>query len=408
MARIVVIGAGMVGLSCAYALRREAHEVTILDRDPAGDKASVGNAGGIGVTEIVPASTPGLLWRVPGWLLDPLGPLWLRPAHLPRLAPWLWRFLRAGRPDEVRRITAALAALMAATYDDLDPMLAALGLSGDLHRVGALWVYETERAFAAAAPDRALRRRHGLVFDEIGGAEARALEPALGPHVARAVMTPQWSHVTDPKRLVDRLRHYLSGQGVEVLARAVSAIGDGCVATAQGETIRFDTLVVAAGAWSGRLARGIGDRVLIESERGYNATLPAPGVTLSREIIFAERAFVATPLGVGLRIGGAAEFAGLEAPANHRRSAALVTLARRYLPGLDPTGGTPWMGHRPTTPDSMPVIGRSPSRPDVVYAFGHGHTGLTLGPTTGRLVADIVAGRPPPIDLTPFSISRFA
>jgi D-amino-acid dehydrogenase len=147
---------------------------------------------------------------------------------------------------------------------------------------------------------------------------------------------------------------------------------------------------------------------LIESERGYNATLPTPGVRLSREVIFAERQFVATPLDMGLRIGGAAEFAGLEAAPNWRRSEALMTLVRRYLPDLDTRGARLWMGNRPTIPDSLPVIGRSARQADVFYAFGHGHLGLTLGPTTGRLVADLVTGRIPSIDLAPFSITRFA
>ena len=148
--------------------------------------------------------------------------------------------------------------------------------------------------------------------------------------------------------------------------------------------------------------------MLLESERGYNTTLPDPGIQLRAEVIFAERKFVATPLAPGLRIGGAAEFAGLEAPPNYARCDALLSLAARYLPGLRADGGTQWMGHRPTTPDSLPVIGRSPRRRDVFYAFGHGHTGLTLGPTTGRLIAGLVAGRPSPLDLAPFAIERFS
>ncbi len=405
--RVVVVGAGMIGLSCAHALLSEGHAVTVIDRDPAGDKASFGNAGGIGVTEIVPASVPGLVWRVPGWLFDPRGPLSVRPAHLPTLGPWLWRFLRAGRPAEVARITTALTGLIAPTYDDFLPMLATLGLSGDLHRVGALWVYETEAGFRADAADRARRRRHGIVFEEISGAQARAMEPALGPAVVRAAFTPQWSHVSDPKRIVDRLREHVVAGGADLRCAEVTGIAGTAVTMAEGRTQPFDRLVIAAGAWSGALARRLGDRVLLESERGYNATLPAAGVRLGREVIFAERQFVATPLDIGLRIGGAAEFAGLVAGANTRRSDALVKLARRYLPGLDDTGAVRWMGHRPTTPDSMPVIGASPRRADVIYAFGHSHLGLTLGPTTGRLVADLVAGRTPPLDLSPFSIARF-
>ncbi len=404
---VLVIGAGIVGLSCARAMCRDGHAVTVLDRDPAGDKASFGNAGGLGITEILPAAAPGLIWQVPRWLADPLGPLSLRPAHLPRLLPWLRRFLRSGTPAETARIAAALAGLLAPVYDDILPLLDELGLSGDLHRVGALWVYETEAGFNRDAAPHALRRRHGIEVEAISADQARRLEPALAPVVARAVVTPQWSHVDDPKRIVDRLRQVLEARGVRFLRQEATGIDGGAVITATGERLPFDRLVVAAGAWSGRLARAAGDRVLIESERGYNATLPSPGLQLRREIIFAERQFVATPLEIGLRIGGAAEFAGLEAAPNWRRSDALVTLARRYLPDLDARNAQRWMGHRPTTPDSLPVIGKSPRQPYVFYAFGHGHLGLTLGPTTGRLVADLVGGRTPPIDLAPFSIKRF-
>ena len=405
--RIVVIGAGIVGLCAARALTREGHAVTVIDRDPVGDKASFGNAGGIGVTEILPAAAPGLIWQVPKWLLDPLGPLSLRPGHLPRLLPWLWRFLRTGTPAELERIAGALAGLLAPVYDDILPLLADLDLSTDLHRVGALWIYDTEAGFDHDAPAHAMRRRHGIDVETIGPFEAGRLEPALAPTKVRAVITPGWSHVSDPKRIVDRLRDVLRAEGVAIRAGLVTGVDGQTVVTAAGDRIPFDRLVVAAGAWSGHLARAIGDPVLLDSERGYNVTLPSPGVSLSREVIFAERQFVATPLEIGLRIGGAAEFAGLDAKPNYRRCDALMSLARRYLPGLDTRGEVRWMGHRPATPDSMPVIGLSRRRPDVVYAFGHGHLGLTLGPTTGRIVADILGGRPSRIDLSPFSIARF-
>lgn len=407
MSRILVIGAGIVGLSCAHALRADGHDVSVLDRDPPGDKCSFGNAAGIGVTEIIPASVPGLAWKVPGWLFDPLGPLSLRLRHFPRLVPWLLRFLKEGRWDRVEAIAAALATLSARTYDDLLPLLAELELTGDLHRVGALWVYETREGFEADMRFHRLRRRHGLVCEEMSGEEARRMEPALAGSIRHAIMTPQWSNVADPKRVVDRLRTHLEARGVVMIKGEAVGIAGREVATTDGRRIGFDRLVVAGGAWSGRLARQIGDRALIESERGYNTTLPSPGVSLSREVIFAERAFVATPIAAGLRIGGAAEFAGLDAAPNYARSDALAELGRRFLPGLNTRGGTRWMGHRPTTADSLPVIGRSPRRDDVFYAFGHGHTGLTFGPTTGRLIAELVAGRQTSVDVAPFAIQRF-
>ncbi len=413
MRHVIVIGAGIVGLATAHHLLKEGVSVTLVDRDPEGDKASFGNAGGIAVTEVVPASVPGLLWKVPGWLLDPLGPLAIRPGHAPRLIPWLLCFSSAGKPLEVKRIAAALATLNARVYEDLLPMLAEHGLHGELQQLGALTVYEKAAAFDKDAVQWDLKRACGIEVHTLNGKEVRDIEPAIGPSITRGVFTPQWSHVKDPKALVDKLRRSLVDRGLSIQVGEVCGIHSGLqldaasVSLSNGHRLLADKVVVAAGAWSGLLARRVGDKVLLESERGYNTTLPAPGVALSREVIFAERHFVATPLSCGLRIGGAAEFGGLCAPANFKRSQALARLAALYLPGLQTKGGTCWAGHRPATPDSLPVIGVSPCNPSVIYAFGHGHLGLTQAATTGRLVSDIALGRPSLVDLAPYAISRF-
>lgn len=413
MKHVLVIGAGIVGLSTAHHLLKDGARVTLIDRDPQGDKASFGNAGGIAVTEVVPASVPGMLWKVPRWLLDPLGPLAIRAAHAPRLIPWLLRFSGAGRPAQVRHIAQALAALNTRVYVDLLPLLGENGLLDELRQLGALTVYEKPAAFENDAAQWALKRAHGVEVLALSGNEAREIEPALSSSITHGVFTPQWSHVRDPKILVDKLRQSLIGRGLCIRVGEVSGIGPGLdgeavsVRLGEGQWVQADKVVVAAGAWSGQLARAVGDKVLLESERGYNTTLAAPGVVLSREIIFAERHFVATPLSCGLRIGGAAEFGGLNAAANFKRSHALARLAAHYLPGLQTEGGTCWAGHRPATPDSLPVIGPSPRNPAVIYAFGHGHLGLTQGATTGRLVSDIALGKPPQIDLEPYAISRF-
>jgi glycine/D-amino acid oxidase-like deaminating enzyme len=221
----IVIGAGIVGLAAAYRLSGDGVAVTVVDRDPAGDKASFGNAAGIAVTEVVPASVPGLAWKVPGWLIDPLGPLAVRPAHLPRLIPWLWRFARAGKPSEVARIGQALAALNQRVYDDLLPMLDDIGCEDQIHRNGALTVYETENGFQRDAEEWALKRKHGVEVQTLTAGEARALEPALGPIIARGVLTPQWSHINDPRLLVDRLRTWLEAtRGVTIFSGDVSRL----------------------------------------------------------------------------------------------------------------------------------------------------------------------------------------
>lgn len=409
---IVVIGAGIIGLSAAYHLVRGGTRVTVIDRDPLGDKASLGNAGAIAVAEIMPASAPGALFRIARWMFDPLGPVAVRPTYAPKLLPFLWRFAKASTLPEVERICAALAAINLRVYDDLLPMLADARLSQALHRKGALSLYETEAGYQRDAAEWARKRAHGIVCQDLSSAEARQLEPALGTRVHRAVLTPQWSFVSDPKQIVDGLRQRLVQYGVLIATEEVREIlcetSTVTIVGAGGTRLTADKVVIAAGAWSGRLARGLGDRVLLESERGYNMTLPNSGISLERQLTFAERKFVATPLSRGLRIGGAAEFGGLSAPPNYKRSQVLVDLARRYLPGLRCEGGTSWAGHRPTTPDSLPVIGRSPRHANVIYAFGHGHLGLTQAATTGRMVAELALDTPSSIDITPYGIERFA
>ncbi|MCZ8081142.1 MAG: FAD-binding oxidoreductase [Rhodobacteraceae bacterium] len=408
---VLIVGGGIIGLAVAHHLLGRGHTVTILDRDPEGDRASYGNAGGIAVSEVIPASAPGVFLKVPGWLLDPLGPLAVRWRHLPSLIPWLLQFSHASSRTEMLRGAKALASLNNRTYDDLLPMLAANGLQNELHCKGALSVYETERAFQADAGTWDLRRLHGITCDELSGDQAREMEPALGPIVRRAVATPQWSHVSDPRTLHSALLTSLRQRGLKVIRGTAAGLTPTesavTVDTSDAGPLAAEDVVIAAGAWSGFLAATIGDRVLLESERGYNTTIAAPGIQLGREIIFAERQFVATPLSCGLRIGGAAEFGGLDAKPNFKRSNALVSLAHRYFPDLVETHGTVWSGHRPATPDSLPVIGRSSRNRRVIHAFGHGHLGLTQAATTGRLVADLIDGATPVVDLLPFSVDRF-
>lgn len=408
----MVVGAGIIGLSAAFHLVETGLRVVVIDRDPEGDKASFGNAGAIAVTEVVPAATPHAIWHAIGWTCDPLGPLSIRPKHALRLLPWLIEFARASTSERAARVSRALASLNRRAYDDLVPMLAALGLADELRPSGALTLYESERGYRKDATDWECKRSYGIVVQNITASEARELEPALGCRVHRAVLTPQWSHVSDPKKVVDRLRQWLVTHGVSMVRGEVYQVDRGVGSTQVlhlkgGARLTSRRVVVAAGAWSAALANGIGDRVLLESERGYNTTLTDPGITVKRQLIFAERKFVATPLDCGLRIGGAAEFGGLSAAPNFRRSRLLVELASAFLPGLQTDKGTVWAGHRPATPDSLPIIGASSRNPDIYYAFGHGHLGLTQAATTGRLISELLIGSSPSVDLRPFAVARF-
>ncbi|WP_229722347.1 NAD(P)/FAD-dependent oxidoreductase [Xylophilus rhododendri] len=365
---LVVVGAGIVGLSCAWEAQRRGWAVSIVDRDFEGDRASHGNAGGIAVSECVPLSLAGLGLKPLRWLLDPLGPLSVRPAHAPRLLPWFLALRKVAEPARFQRIARALATINDISLPAFEDMLADIGLQGDIHKRGALTVYETAAAFAQDAAEWALKRSLGVRWREVSASEIRSLEPALAPAFAAGVMLEDWAHIDDPMRVVQRLRETLQARGAVLVRGEVAAISaqGPAQATAQlasGGKVTGQRLLVAAGAWSARLSQGVGDKALLESERGYNTTLPESASMLGREVIFAERKFVATPLSVGLRIGGAAEFAGLDSAPNYQRSDALLQLARRYLPDLQEAGARRWMGNRPATPDSLPVIGpRPPTR----------------------------------------------
>ncbi|MDR5795585.1 FAD-binding oxidoreductase [Caballeronia sp. LZ008] len=408
MTDVIVIGAGIVGLACAWAALREGARVTLVDRDFEGDRASHGNAGGIAVTESTPIVVHGMFTKAAKWLMDPLGPLALDWKHVPKALPWFMAFRRASEPARFRAISHALSLLNNRVYDDILPMFDDIGASAMLYRRGALTVYETDAAFAADQPEWSFKRELGARWHALSAQQVRECEPSLAPVFRHGVFLDDWSHIGDPRRIVTLLRERVRALGarfVTGIARAIDAPES--VVLDDGTRVNGRRIVIAAGAWSAALARSIGDSVLLESERGYNATLPKHGVALTREVIFAERKFVATPLDIGLRIGGAAEFAGIDAPPNYRRSDALLELGKRFIEGIDDTDAVKWMGHRPATPDSLPVIGASPRMPSVVHAFGHGHLGLTQSATTAALVADVLAGRTPRVPLTPYSIARF-
>ncbi len=409
---VVVIGGGIVGLACAWSALRDGAAVTVVDRDFAGDRTSHGNAGGIAVTESTPISVNGLYMKAIKWLFDPLGPLSLDWKHVPAALPWFLEFQRASNKERFKDISFALAKLNNRVYDDIVPMFEDIGVMDSFYRRGALTVYESDAAFAADQHEWAFKRELGVRWRAMTADDIRECEPSLAPVFRHGVFLDDWSHIGDPMRVVIQLRNRVRELGAQCVEGTVKAldVSDGlapAAVLATGDRVKGRRIVVATGAWSAEIAASIGDRVLLDSERGYNTTLPFHGIGLSREVIFAERKFVATPLDIGVRIGGAAEFAGLNAPPNYKRSDALLALGKRFLPGIDDAGAVKWMGHRPATPDSLPVIGRSPRASNVIYAFGHGHLGLTQSATTGALVADLLADRKPGIGLEPYSISRF-
>ena len=408
---VIVVGAGVVGISAALMLQARGLSAWIIDREGPAAGASAGNAGAFAFTDILPLASPGILRKAPTWLLDPLGPLSIPPGYALQIAPWMFRFWRACSPRNVKLSTAAQTALMDLSRAELDPFLARTGTEAMLRKDGNLQVYESEAEFQAALPGWQVRAAHGIEFQHLTAPEMAELQPGLSPRFTRGTFTPGWFSIADPKHYTQALAERFTQTGGTLLRDDIQDLRvDETGVTLHGSTgnqYRTGHAVVAAGAFSQRLARAAGDRIPLETERGYNTTLPPDAFDLRMQITFGGHGFVVSRLSTGIRVGGAVELGGLKRPPDFRRSEAMLAKARTFLPGLKPDGGVQWMGFRPSLPDSLPVIGRSRATPRVIHAFGHGHLGLTQSTGTARLVADLLTDRPPAIDIASFSPQRF-
>ncbi len=408
--QVVVIGGGIVGVCCALALRRDGHAVTVLDPTP-GEGASKSNAGFISSGSCVPIATPGIVRRVPKMLLDPLAPLAVRWSYLPWIAPWLVRFVRASAPERVEAASVALNGLTSSARDAYASLVAGSPAARHIHSGGVLYVFQSDASFAGAEWGLDLRRRRGVEFEVLHGADIRDLEPALAPSVRHAVFYRKTQFVPDPRALVLALAEDFTRLGGTVVKETVTDVtvrarGPHAVETTGGRR-DAEVLVLAAGAWSKRLAARLGARVPLDTERGYVVTLPRPGAAPKIPVLSGDYSFAITPMETGLRLSGTVELAGLHAPPNYARARKLIDGATRVLGAVDPTDATYAMAFRPSMPDSLPVLGPSPRVPSVFFAFGHGHIGLTCGAVTGQLVAEMVGERPTAIDLAPFRADRF-
>ena len=408
MARIAVIGAGIVGASIATWLISEGHEIVAYERDPDGLPASTGNASLIALPEIAPLASPGILKSVPGWLLDPLGPLALRWPDLPALTPWLVAFLASATPAKGARARAGLAALMHTALDDHFALGRMAGLDGHLRQAGYLSVHDSAASVKAGLHEAELvRQALGYPYEQLSPEAARQLVPQLEGEFFGAIHQPVYWAASNPLTVLRHHQAFIRDRG-RMVGSPVLAVEQepDCVAVRQadGTLDRFDRVVIAAGVWSRDLVRQFSLKILLETERGYNTTFTDLDWNIAMPLGFADHGFVATPLVDGLRVGGAVELGRPETPANYARAKAMRSKMRRYVPSL-PEGGVEWMGRRPSTPDSLPVISRHPQDDRIVFAFGHGHLGLTLSAVTARLVAGLIANRP--VDVSAYDIRRF-
>ncbi|MBN9046142.1 MAG: FAD-binding oxidoreductase [Rhizobiales bacterium] len=408
---IVIVGGGIVGVATAALLAETGRDVLVIDRTGICEETSAGNAAAFAFSDILPLASKGVMRKVPGWLMDPLGPFTIRPSYLPKMVPWLYRFWRASNAAAQARTATAQAAIMRLAESEMLGLVDRAALRGMVREDGNLELYESEAELAASQPGWDVREKTGIVYEHVRGSRLAELQPGLSPRFVAGTFVPGWMNVSEPKLFGQAIWAYAESRGARFQrgeVRAARPAGGGARLTlADGGEIAAAHLIVMAGAWSRGLAGAFGDPVPLDTERGYNTTLPVGSFDVKRQLTFPGHGFVITPLETGLRVGGAVEFGGLALPPNFARADAMLKKAAMFLPGLRTEGGRQWMGYRPSMPDSLPIIGRASRGGNIYYGFGHGHLGLTQAAATGRLIRDLVNDAAPAIDIEPFKPQRF-
>jgi D-hydroxyproline dehydrogenase len=405
---IAIIGAGVVGLAIALRLAHEGRAVTLIDPNDPGSGCSYGNAGTIADYAVQPVGTPDVLRALPRLLFDRNSPLSLRRAAIPALAPWLLRFARQSLPRAAQRNAVALAALLTDAGPRWHELAKEVGAGDLLQQRGCLYLYNNAADLRTAQKDMAFRRSLGVKVDLIDADALAALEPGL-PRMAGAAYFGEAAFLSDPRTMMGRIAGTVLAAGVQYRCARVTRLartGQGVQLTGEGFNIIARYVVIAAGADSRALAVQAGDRVPLDTERGYHAEWDMPVPRLSRPACVTERGFYLCPMTGRLRVAGTVELGGLTAPPSPHRIANLVEGAQAVFPDLGEPDRS-WMGFRPSIPDSLPVIGASKGGADVIHAYGHGHLGVTLAPVTAALVAGMIAGRDAMIDLARYSPQRF-
>ncbi|WP_420407306.1 NAD(P)/FAD-dependent oxidoreductase [Hoeflea sp.] len=409
---VTIVGAGIVGIATAALLAEAGHSVTVIDRSGIAEETSKGNAAAFAFSDIMPLASPKIMTKAPKWLLDPLGPLSIRPSYLPRLAPWLWQFWKASLPSRFEASISAQSALMRLAETEMMALVGRAGIETMVRHDGSLELYESEAELKAAEAGWQRRADAGIAFEHVRGDRLAELQPGLSRQFVAGTFVPGWKTVSDPHAFALAIWAYAERLGAVFTRDEVVAIETG----GGGPSVRLgsrashtsDRLIVCAGAWSTRLLNPLTRlQIPLETERGYNTTLPPATFPLNRQLIFGNHGFVITPLETGIRVGGAVELAGLDLAPNYARSKTMLEKAARFLPGLKTGGGTEWMGFRPSMPDSLPVIGSLPENSSILVGFGNGHLGLTQSAAMGRLLANLVDGQTPAIDIAALRPDRF-
>jgi len=408
---VAIIGAGIVGVSTAIWAQRQGFSVTLIDRAGPGEGTSFGNAGLLASAAIVPVTVPGLLRKVPRMVLDPRAALFLNWSYLPRLMPWLWRYLGYANAGDATARAQALAPLIGDSLADHQALADGTGAERWIVPCDYLAGYPSRAAFEADAFGWDLRRAAGFDVKTLGSDAIRDYDPTLGPEIGFAALLGDHGRITDPGQYVQDLARFAEGQGARLVRAEVDHVlrerGEVCGVRAGGEVIACENVVVTTGVWSGPLAKDLGLTVPLAPESGFHLELWEPSMMPRSPMMVAEGKFVMTPMEGRLRLAGMVGYLGLSARPPEAPYRLMEQHLKRILPGITWRETRRWMGHRPAMSDSCPMIGEVPGLKGAFVGFGHDHVGLTAGPRTGRVLAQLMAGIRPNIDLSAFAPDRF-
>lgn len=409
---VAIIGAGIIGASCAYWLQQVGFHVLMIDRAQPGHATSYGNACTLAPYACLPIAQPGLWKQLPRMLCSRESGLAIRYRYLPQLMPWLWQFIRASKPTRAKAIARVLANTLQHVNTGIDPIITASHSQDLFSRKGCLHLYDSQRTRQRFSANVAWQRSLGVEIEHWSADTVRAAEPHLAPIYHSADYLPTGFQVTDPLQYTDNIMKTVISHGGKFRQTEVKGIvaGDHKVTllTVDGDSLIADQCLIAAGAWSKPFCLQLGDDVPLESERGYHVMFDNQDNYLTHPTCWMPTGFYLAPMSEQrLRAAGTVELASFDAPPWQARLDLITRQSQQMLPQLGAATST-WLGFRPSMPDSMPVLSRASHFKRVFYAFGHGHAGLTLSGITAKLMAEMMTDQVTTVDCQPFSVQRFA
>jgi len=407
---IGIVGAGIIGVQLARALQRRGTKVTLFDKGDPGMATSFGNAGYLATDEIFPLAHGAVLRSLPRMLLNPLGPLALRWKEFPRLLPWYIKYARACSSHRAAHSIKALASIQGRAVTAWQQVINREHLGPLIVANGAMTVFETDRGFADTRVRREVQREYGVSWEVLSGAAAAEQIPELSSAIRHAVIYPAGMHVVDPYTVTTTiLANFLSDGGEFIQAEVVTVDDKSGRVRVVGDEYLFDSVVVCCGHRSGRLLKSLHYKVPIIAERGYHVEMSHRETRLNMPVGAYERGFYVTPMTSGLRLAGTSEFSSADHDEDPTwgRAEILKQHIGDIMPGLAREETSRWMGHRPTMPDFLPVLGRAPGSAKLYLAFGHHHLGLTLSAITAEVMTDLIVTGTPPFDIEAFDLGRF-